>query len=210
MAFVLQIEDKKYVPVALVTLKLSNKEGDIKVETYYSGQNILVTINDPWREGYAQQYADEATELLSKRGINCKILDSGGFEKTDEFFEKYIESRTRELERKDLIDFLKELEKREFSIVKIDPPYKKSLISRIKHRDCVIRASDLESQLKSGKPTPSGITLDSNKSLVYIKAPMPDYCGNYKVSVATYSVDGSRKYAQFSVVIPENLMKFLK
>jgi hypothetical protein len=122
------------------------------------------------------------------------------------------EPETKELEKEHLIDFLKELEEYNFSMVEITPVvYSKrsGWISRITPKDR-FKASDLESQLKSGEKTPSGVILDSDKGLVYIKAPMPGYWGNYKVTVAVYDADRSRKYAPISTVIPNDLMKLLK
>ncbi len=127
-----------------------------------------------------------------------------------------LEPETKELEKENLINFLEGLEKYNFSIVEITPVFysnRRGWISRIRHRDCVIRTSDLESQLKSGEATPSGVILDNpKKGTVYIKAPQPNHWGNYKVSAAVYDTDAfkSRKYAPLSAVIPKDLMNLLK
>jgi len=132
------------------------------------------------------------------------------------------EPRTKELEKENLIGFIEGLERENFSIVKILPVFyskKEGWVFTIKPGD--VKASDLKSQLESGKgipdgrrmPFPSRVYLDNpEKGVVYISAPQPDHWGNYRVSVAIYDTDPfrTRKYAPLSEVIPEVLMEFLK
>jgi len=90
MSYVLIFKDPKKTPYAVDGLKRYFSKHNLDCEIYFSGNLVVVGIKN-LREVFSGTpflISDEHASILEKIGFDCKVLESGEYEKLTEFLQK--------------------------------------------------------------------------------------------------------------------------